>query len=152
MGCFNRKARLLRLVSVTQTPSDHPGQKMGVSSSAPERPVSVTFPWSSTFLRFGTRSPVTSGSIPFVLNWPRTCYDFERPSSGVYIASLCRFFAVTVCLPQNHFVRAQSAASPAAQYFFNKASFPTGKSPEGIAIADMNGDGRPDLIVANANG
>ena len=53
---------------------------------------------------------------------------------------------------QNHFVRAQSAASPAAQYFFNKASFPTGKSPEGIAIADMNGDGRPDLIVANANG
>jgi hypothetical protein len=53
---------------------------------------------------------------------------------------------------QNHLVRAQSAPSPTAQYFFNKANFPTGKSPSGVAIADMNGDGRLDLVVANANG
>jgi FG-GAP-like repeat/Abnormal spindle-like microcephaly-assoc'd, ASPM-SPD-2-Hydin len=53
---------------------------------------------------------------------------------------------------QNHIVRGQSAPSPTAQYFFNKASFPTGKSPDGVAIADMNGDGRIDLVVANANG
>ena len=53
---------------------------------------------------------------------------------------------------QNHLLRAQSTVSPTAQYFFNKASFPTGDNPDGVAIADMNGDGRPDLVTANWNG
>jgi len=35
------------------------------------------------------------------------------------------------------------------QYFFNRAIFATGDSPEGVALADMNGDGQMDLIVAD---
>jgi hypothetical protein len=46
---------------------------------------------------------------------------------------------------------AQSTISPKTQYFFNQASFPTGQFPHGVAIADMNGDGRPDLVIANLN-
>jgi hypothetical protein len=47
---------------------------------------------------------------------------------------------------------AQSTTSPKTQYFFNQASFPTGSFPHGVAIADMNGDGRPDLVIANTDG
>jgi hypothetical protein len=50
---------------------------------------------------------------------------------------------------QGSLLLAQSPTTPTGQYFFNQASFPTGKYPHGVAIADMNGDGRPDLVVAN---
>jgi len=35
------------------------------------------------------------------------------------------------------------------QFVFNRADFPTGKSPSSVTVADVNGDGRPDLIVTN---
>ncbi|UWZ83342.1 FG-GAP-like repeat-containing protein [Occallatibacter riparius] len=44
---------------------------------------------------------------------------------------------------------AQSTTNPASQYFFNKASFVTGSLPTGVALADVNADGRADVIVAN---
>jgi hypothetical protein len=47
---------------------------------------------------------------------------------------------------------AQSAISPLTQYFYNQASFVTGGNPGGIAIADINNDGRADLIVASPGG
>jgi hypothetical protein len=58
-------------------------------------------------------------------------------------------FLLLCCICPGSSLHAQSA-SPASQYFFNKASFPTGKSPAGLALADMNQDGRPDLVVANS--
>jgi hypothetical protein len=42
-----------------------------------------------------------------------------------------------------------SATSP--QYFYNKLVFPSDNQPSGIAIADVNGDGREDLIVSNTS-
>jgi len=33
--------------------------------------------------------------------------------------------------------------------FANQASFAAGNNPESVAVADFNGDGRPDLVVAN---
>ena len=61
-------------------------------------------------------------------------------------------FLLLLLASQSPVLRAQSTISPTAQYFFNQASFPTGKFPQGVAIADMNGDGRADLLVANSNG
>ncbi|MGC1490089.1 MAG: VCBS repeat-containing protein, partial [Candidatus Acidiferrum sp.] len=43
------------------------------------------------------------------------------------------------------------AAVTNTQYVFNRADFPTGNQPSGIAVADVNDDGRPDLIVTNRN-
>jgi hypothetical protein len=44
---------------------------------------------------------------------------------------------------------AYGLTSQTSQYFFNRADFATGKYPHGVAIADMNGDGRKDMVVAN---
>jgi hypothetical protein len=35
--------------------------------------------------------------------------------------------------------------------FQAKVDYPTGSAPISVAVADVNGDGRPDLLVANAN-
>jgi FG-GAP-like repeat len=40
-----------------------------------------------------------------------------------------------------------AAASP--QYLFNRADFPTGNFPSGVAAGDFNNDGRPDVAVSN---
>src|SRR5260221_9411685 len=51
--------------------------------------------------------------------------------------------AIALCLI------AASAASSAAQTFLGAPSYSTGRNPIAITVADFNGDGRPDLAVAN---
>jgi hypothetical protein len=45
-----------------------------------------------------------------------------------------------------------SVAVPATQSFQPAAAFGTGGDPTSVAVADVNGDGAPDLVVAQANG
>ncbi len=46
---------------------------------------------------------------------------------------------------------AQTPVTVAPQYFYNAATFGTGPSPAGVAIVDVNSDGRADLLVPNSN-
>lgn len=39
----------------------------------------------------------------------------------------------------------------AQTYLYNRAEFPTGNGPSAVVTADFNGDGIPDIAVANSN-
>jgi len=45
-----------------------------------------------------------------------------------------------------------TAPGAATTSFAGQQTFPTGTNPYALAVADVNGDGKPDLIVANYNG
>ena len=46
---------------------------------------------------------------------------------------------------------ASSPRAVAAPLFAAPLSFDTGLNPQSVAIGDLNGDGKPDLVVANYN-
>ena len=50
----------------------------------------------------------------------------------------------TVCVLLN--TTAQGSATPT---FATQKAFATGAAPDAVAVADFNGDGKPDLVVAN---
>lgn len=47
------------------------------------------------------------------------------------------------------FLAASAFAASGPQYLFNRVDYPSGAAPTGVAVADFNGDGRPDIAVAN---
>jgi hypothetical protein len=68
----------------------------------------------------------------------------------IQLRFFARIFFLLAALQIAHVV-AYGASSRSSQYFFNRADFATGQYPHGVAIADMNSDGRADLIVANTS-
>ncbi|RYE16638.1 MAG: hypothetical protein EOP51_25425, partial [Sphingobacteriales bacterium] len=45
-----------------------------------------------------------------------------------------------------------NGSSDPANLFFSKVDYPAGKNPSSVAVHDINGDGKPDIIVSNAGG
>jgi hypothetical protein len=64
-------------------------------------------------------------------------------------AAQCFPFCILALIASLFFSVSVSATSP--QYFYNKLVFPSRNRPPGMAIADVNGDGREDLIVSNTS-
>src|SRR5262249_51741570 len=48
-------------------------------------------------------------------------------------------------------LRHTTAPGAAAPSFATQQTFATGNAPASVAVADVNGDGKPDLLVANFN-
>src|SRR6185437_14592776 len=67
---------------------------------------------------------------------------------GATLRRYSTVFALSLLLHCAHLLG--QTANLNSQYFYNQASFATtGPHPNGVAIADVNGDGREDVIVAN---
>jgi hypothetical protein len=47
--------------------------------------------------------------------------------------------------------RLETRLAPAGVSFASQETFATGNAPNSVAVADFNGDGKPDLVVANQN-
>jgi O-antigen ligase len=58
-------------------------------------------------------------------------------------------FLLLVRLVLFFFLASQLLAAASPQYLFNRADFPTGNFPSGVAAGDFNNDGRPDVAVSN---
>jgi hypothetical protein len=77
-----------------------------------------------------------------VITMGSTYLNNERFWKPVFVA--LKLAAMVLLISMN------APAARSQQYLFNRADFPTGNRPSGVAVADVNGDGRQDLIVANA--
>ncbi|MGQ0700411.1 MAG: FG-GAP-like repeat-containing protein [Panacagrimonas sp.] len=87
---------------------------------------------------FAPKADFAVGSVPFFV----TAADFNgdgRPDLAV-----ANQFSDTVSVLINN-----GTLGPATPSFEPKTDFAAGDRPQSIAVADLNGDGRPDLAVAN---
>jgi hypothetical protein len=76
----------------------------------------------------------------------------NRDSGGDFMGSQTRFasvgafpFVISALLGLGCLPRTASAQT----YLYNRADFATGNQPSAVVAGDFNGDGKPDLAVAN---
>jgi hypothetical protein len=84
----------------------------------------------------GTDFVATSGTLTFAANQTTATIAVTILGNNVFQAD--RQFTVTLSNPTGSGVS-----------FAPQQPFATGQEPYSVAVADMNGDGRPDLVVAN---
>jgi gliding motility-associated-like protein len=79
--------------------------------------------------------------------YPRSVAIGDLDGDGKPDLALANSGSNTVSVYRN----TSASGSIAAGSFAAKVDFATGTSPESVAIGDLDGDGKPDLAVANAN-
>lgn len=84
---------------------------------------------------FGSRTDLTVGSAPYDV----TVADLNGDGKLDIVVALSGGNGVALLL--------QSPTSPGA--FLAAAFFAAGTGPDGVVVADMNGDGAPDIVVSN---
>ena len=102
--------------------------------------LNTTAPGAST-LSFAAQQTFATGSTPYSV----TAADVNGDGTSDLIVA--NDFSDTVSVLLNTTTPGASTPSFAAQQTFG-----TGNLPQSVTTADVNGDGKPDLIVANTNG
>src|SRR5277367_1629671 len=90
---------------------------------------------------FATQQPFATGSMPVSV----TVADINGDGKPDLIVANINSNTVSVLLNTT----APGASTPS---FATQQPFATGSEPDSVTVADINGDGKPDLIVANQGG
>ncbi len=114
----------------------------GLTAYSPS-PFIVTFPGGGTIdaSSFASKVDFTTGSNPYGV----TISDVDEDGKPDLAAT--NFVGNTVSVFRN----TSAPGSIAASSFASNIDFATGSLPYGVATSDVDGDGKPDLVVANEN-
>ena len=93
----------------------------------------------SGILNFGTRVDFTTGSSPFDM----AVADLDGDGKPDLVVA--NYSSNTVSVYHN----TSTTGSLVAGSFAAKVDFNTGSAPRGVTIGDVDGDGKPDIVVAN---
>ncbi|MCX6121918.1 MAG: FG-GAP-like repeat-containing protein [Ignavibacteriales bacterium] len=132
-------------VSVTICDVDGDGKPDLVVTNASSNTVSIFRNTSSSGVMmassFALKVDFTTGSYPYGV----AIDDVDRDGKPDLVVTNASSNTVSV------FRNTSSSGSITASSFASKVDFTTGTTPVGVAICDADGDGKPDLVVTNAN-
>lgn len=104
----------------------------------------------SVFRNTSTPGSITAGSFASKVDFPSGANPYnvaigDMDGDGKPDLSVVNFNSHTVSVLRN----TSSSGSITAGSFASKVDFPSGTSPYSLAIGDLDGDGKPDLITSN---
>ncbi|HZH35826.1 MAG TPA: FG-GAP-like repeat-containing protein, partial [Flavisolibacter sp.] len=146
------------------------GDVRGVVTSASSNELTVVAPAGASYkpLTVTTNGLTTYATKPFILTFQGgsggfTSYSFPERLDSLFEVNPAALAAsdldgdgqpdlVVTNRSANQVTIRRNTGNPGKISFAPRLQFPTGNSPAGIAIADLDGDGKADIVVANSSG